>query len=212
MANLMRVLPLRKAFAPSLLNCRSIILNRDWQPDPYPKTKAEYERAAKKYNMLVEDYKPIDQDLYPAGDYPDLPVVSGAARDPYLAYDYPELKRNYGEPLHEHHDMYAEDKYDPDCKYPMPVWKMRLILFSILGDFLDYVILYYLRTEEYVQGSLVDMASARLLSSSGIRDVWRHAALHWTRQQQQIIDMDPEQQLYTPKIENIAVIEMYGDI
>ncbi|UYV62075.1 hypothetical protein LAZ67_1007731, partial [Cordylochernes scorpioides] len=25
-------------------------------------------------------------------------------------------------------------------------------------------------------------------------------ALHWTRQQQQRIDMDPEQQLYTPKI------------
>ncbi|UYV62072.1 hypothetical protein LAZ67_1007727 [Cordylochernes scorpioides] len=39
--------------------------------------------------------------------------------------------------------------------------------------------------------------------------------LHWTRQQQQlIIDLDPEQQLYTPKIVNIAtvVIEMYGDI
>ncbi|UYV65174.1 K02A2.6-like [Cordylochernes scorpioides] len=30
-------------------------------------------------------------------------------------------------------------------------------------------------------------------------------ALHWTQQQQKI---DPEQQLYTPKIENIAVIEM----
>ncbi|UYV80205.1 LAMB1 [Cordylochernes scorpioides] len=37
-------------------------------------------------------------------------------------------------------------------------------------------------------------------------------ALHWTRQQQEKIDMDPEQQFYTPKIENIAVIEMYGDI
>ncbi|UYV78298.1 GFM2 [Cordylochernes scorpioides] len=33
-------------------------------------------------------------------------------------------------------------------------------------------------------------------------------ALHWTRQQQQKIDMDPEQQFYTPKIENIAVIEI----
>ncbi|UYV66000.1 hypothetical protein LAZ67_3006127 [Cordylochernes scorpioides] len=39
-------------------------------------------------------------------------------------------------------------------------------------------------------------------------------ALHWTRQQQQKIDMDPEQQIYTPKIEDIttAVVEMYGDI
>ncbi|UYV62071.1 hypothetical protein LAZ67_1007725 [Cordylochernes scorpioides] len=40
-------------------------------------------------------------------------------------------------------------------------------------------------------------------------------ALHWTRQQQQQeIDMDPEQQLYTPKIEDIAtaVIEMHGNI
>ncbi|UYV80394.1 hypothetical protein LAZ67_19000066 [Cordylochernes scorpioides] len=35
-------------------------------------------------------------------------------------------------------------------------------------------------------------------------------ALHWTQQQQLKIDMDPEQQLYTPKIENIAtaVIEI----
>ncbi|UYV60710.1 hypothetical protein LAZ67_1002001 [Cordylochernes scorpioides] len=39
-------------------------------------------------------------------------------------------------------------------------------------------------------------------------------ALHWTRQQQQKIDMDPEQQLYTPKIENIAaaVIEIASDV
>ncbi|UYV70622.1 hypothetical protein LAZ67_8000048 [Cordylochernes scorpioides] len=39
-------------------------------------------------------------------------------------------------------------------------------------------------------------------------------ALHWTRQQQQKIDMDPEQQLYTLKIVDIAtaVIEMYGNI
>ncbi|UYV75272.1 hypothetical protein LAZ67_12003218 [Cordylochernes scorpioides] len=35
--------------------------------------------------------------------------------------------------------------------------------------------------------------------------------LHWIRQQQKF-DMDPEQQLYTPKIENIAVIDMYEDI
>ncbi|UYV65116.1 hypothetical protein LAZ67_3003173 [Cordylochernes scorpioides] len=35
--------------------------------------------------------------------------------------------------------------------------------------------------------------------------------LHWTPQQQKI-DMDPEQQLYTPKIENIAVIEMFYGI
>ncbi|UYV65663.1 hypothetical protein LAZ67_3005015 [Cordylochernes scorpioides] len=28
--------------------------------------------------------------------------------------------------------------------------------------------------------------------------------LHWTQQQQHKVDMDPEQQLYTPKIENIA--------
>ncbi|UYV69654.1 hypothetical protein LAZ67_7000122 [Cordylochernes scorpioides] len=38
-------------------------------------------------------------------------------------------------------------------------------------------------------------------------------APHWTRQQHKI-DMDPEQQLYTPKIADIAtaVIEMHGDI
>ncbi|UYV82279.1 hypothetical protein LAZ67_21001563 [Cordylochernes scorpioides] len=42
----------------------------------------------------------------------------------------------------------------------------------------------------------------------------RSEALHWTRQQQHKIDMDPEYQLYTPKIVDIAtaVIEMYEDI
>ncbi|CAG2163376.1 unnamed protein product [Oppiella nova] len=46
---------------------------RDWKPGQYPKTQEEREAAAKKYNLIPEDYEP-----YPEGsgygDYPKLPV------------------------------------------------------------------------------------------------------------------------------------------
>ncbi|UYV64886.1 hypothetical protein LAZ67_3002285 [Cordylochernes scorpioides] len=59
-----------------------------------------------------------------------------------------------------------------------------------------------------------DSRSGRPLTSTTDRNIGQRCteiseALHWTQQQQKI---DPEQQLYTPKIENIAVLEMYGDL
>ncbi|UYV60976.1 hypothetical protein LAZ67_1002973 [Cordylochernes scorpioides] len=44
------------------------------------------------------------------------------------------------------------------------------------------------------------------LNPTSMRYMETSEALHWTQQQQQKIDLDPE--LYTPKIENIAVIEI----
>ncbi|UYV64684.1 hypothetical protein LAZ67_3001656 [Cordylochernes scorpioides] len=46
-------------------------------------------------------------------------------------------------------------------------------------------------------------------------DAWRHLRLFFGHdKQQQKIDIDPEQQIYTPKIVDIAaaVMEMHGDI
>lgn len=53
--------------------------------------------AAKKYNLLPEDYQPHDDDGFGYGDYPKWDIGLGAeARDPFYPYDYPESKRNYG--------------------------------------------------------------------------------------------------------------------
>lgn len=72
--------------------------NKDYKPAPYPQTQAERDAAAKKYNMLPEEYKPYADNGLGYGDYPKLEAGLGAeARDPYYPYDYPELKRNYNE-------------------------------------------------------------------------------------------------------------------
>ena len=69
---------------------------RDWKPGPYPKTKEEREAAAKKYNLIPEDYEPLP-DGTGWGDYPDLPIVGTDARDPYEDFDFHYRRRNYGE-------------------------------------------------------------------------------------------------------------------
>lgn len=88
--------------------------NPDWRADPkVPETEEERIRAAKKYNLLPEDYKPYPEDSLDArGDYPNLPIISGSQRDPYEPFDYPELRRNYGEPLHIDFDMYTAERVD----------------------------------------------------------------------------------------------------
>ncbi|GAV03610.1 hypothetical protein RvY_14006 [Ramazzottius varieornatus] len=88
--------------------------NPDWRADPkVPETEEERIRAAKKYNLLPDDYKPYPEDsLNARGDYPDLPIISGSQRDPYEPFDYPELRRNYGEPLHIDFDMYTAERVD----------------------------------------------------------------------------------------------------
>jgi len=73
--------------------------NKDYKPAPYPKTKAEFDRAAKKYNLLPEEYIPYKDDGLGYGDYPKLPDVGVETRDPYYPYDYPELRRNFNEPV-----------------------------------------------------------------------------------------------------------------
>jgi len=85
--------------------------NKDWMPtiDP-PKNEEESKAAAKKYGLIRGDYKPEPEDGLGHGDHPDLPVVSAEERNPYEAFDYPEYKRNYGEPLNVNADMYGEDK------------------------------------------------------------------------------------------------------
>lgn len=73
--------------------------NKDFKPLPHPTTEEERIAAAKKYNLLPQEYKPYPDDGTGYGDYPHLPDVPIETRDPYYPYDSPELKRNFGEPV-----------------------------------------------------------------------------------------------------------------
>ena len=69
---------------------------RDWKPGPVPRTPEERAAAARKYNLIPEDYDVNDESLG-FGDYPKLPAVGMDARDPYEDLDYHYHRRNYGE-------------------------------------------------------------------------------------------------------------------
>jgi len=99
----------RVAFIP-IRNCGWI---RDWKPGPYPKTKEEREAAAKKYNLIPEDYEPYPEGTG-TGDYPKLPPVGQDARDPYEDFDYHYRRRNFGETLHREYEIYTSDRHNPN--------------------------------------------------------------------------------------------------
>merc|ERR1719228_16602 len=81
-------------------------------PGPYPKTPEERAAAAKKYNMRVEDYEPFPDNGMGFGDYPKLPDRSQHERDPHYKWDHPDLRRNWGEPIHWDFDMYIRNRVD----------------------------------------------------------------------------------------------------
>lgn len=71
-------------------------------PGKIPQTKEEIEKAAKKYNMTVADYETYPDDGLGKGDYPKLPYIGYGLRDPYYPWDFPEMKRNFNEPVSWH--------------------------------------------------------------------------------------------------------------
>jgi NADH dehydrogenase (ubiquinone) 1 beta subcomplex subunit 8 len=83
--------------------------NKDWKPGPFPQTAEERERAAKKYGLRPEDYKPFPDDGTGHGDYPMLPEIAEASRNPFDDYDIPNMKRNYGEPVCLYLNILIED-------------------------------------------------------------------------------------------------------
>ncbi|XP_069096462.1 NADH dehydrogenase [ubiquinone] 1 beta subcomplex subunit 8, mitochondrial [Pleurodeles waltl] len=107
-------------------------ISKDMLPGPYPKTPEERAAAAKKYNMRVEDYEPYPDDGMGFGDYPKLPDKSQQERDPWYSWDHPDLRRNWGEPMHWQFDMYIRNRVDTS---PTPVsWNtMCKQLFGFIG-------------------------------------------------------------------------------
>ncbi|XP_070802110.1 NADH dehydrogenase [ubiquinone] 1 beta subcomplex subunit 8, mitochondrial [Pituophis catenifer annectens] len=81
-------------------------------PGTYPKTPEEQAAAAKKYNLTLEDYKTYADDGLGYGDYPRLPDQSAQEKNPWYEWDYPDLRRNFGEALHRNFDLYVRTRVD----------------------------------------------------------------------------------------------------
>jgi len=136
---------------------------RDWKPGPYPKTKEEREAAAKKYNLIPEDYEPYPEGTG-TGDYPKLPVVGQDARDPYEDFDYHYRRRNFGETLHREYEIYTSDRHNPneELRYtPFQMVATFLGAFSLffLASFADYYFdlrnAYPLKPKQYPKAGVV---------------------------------------------------------
>lgn len=108
--------------------------NKDYKPAPYPKTQEEREASAKKYGIPIEEYEPYPDDgINGAGDYPKLPLISAEHKDPFYPWDNPELKRNFGETLHEDFDAITEDRLDLNRQFHRPLWQLVAQFFGVLG-------------------------------------------------------------------------------
>lgn len=102
---------------------------------PWPRTKEERERAAKKYNLIPEDYEPfVEGECF--GDYPNLKAIGRFNRDPYDDFDDPYDRRHYGEVYHVHDDLYQWERIDPlahEKGYPK-LWFVFLVAFLMAGS------------------------------------------------------------------------------
>ncbi|XP_065353668.1 NADH dehydrogenase [ubiquinone] 1 beta subcomplex subunit 8, mitochondrial [Cloeon dipterum] len=122
--------------------------NKDFAPGPFPKTEEERRAAAKRYNMHPDEYQPYPDESYGMGDYPKLPDISGESRDPYYNWDFPEHKRNFGDPVHAHADAIGEDRWNISAKPKIPYKTQILASIGFIGSligiyFLTYDFTYY---------------------------------------------------------------------
>ncbi|GJQ68754.1 hypothetical protein Trydic_g17286 [Trypoxylus dichotomus] len=106
---------------------------KDYKPLPFPKTQEEREAAAAKYELTVADYKVYKDDGMGLGDYPKLPDLSDDEKDPFYPWDNPELKRNFGEPIHMDFDLINEVRYNISAKHRFPGWVMWLQFLMVTG-------------------------------------------------------------------------------
>jgi len=113
-------------------------------PGSCPETQDEIAKAAKKYNMTLHDYKPHPDDGMGFGDYPALPDRSQSERDPHYQWDDPELRRNWGEPMHWDFDIYIRNRVDTS---PAAMdWKTMTMT---LGGFVGIMLLFFVAGEVF---------------------------------------------------------------
>lgn len=106
---------------------------------PWPATPEDRIRAARKYNLIPEDYEPYEEDLG-FGDYPKLPDIGDFNKNRYDDFDDIFYSRHHGEPPHLFFDLYRWEHSDPllyTKPYQLPHWLSFLIVISLpLGFYL----------------------------------------------------------------------------
>lgn len=109
---------------------------------PYPRTKEERERAAKKYNLIPEDYEPYPEEEA-LGDYPMLKAIGNFNRDPYDDFDDVVGYKFYGEVYHKDADLYEWERVDPLAheKTDLPLWQKAMIFFGLAFSLPTYMYL-----------------------------------------------------------------------
>jgi len=119
-------------------------VSKDMLPSTYPHTDAERAAAAKKYSMRIEDYEPYPDQGDGYGDYPKLPDKSQAEGDPWYTWDHPDLRRNWGEPMHWDFDMYTRNRVDTSAA-PVDFGKG----FKQLAGFLGFMLFMFYLGEQF---------------------------------------------------------------
>lgn len=66
-----------------------------WRPGKY--SEKDHDKIAEKYNLHPKEYKPYPNNEKYLGDYPALPAIGSAVKDPYYPYDIPTHRKNYQE-------------------------------------------------------------------------------------------------------------------
>lgn len=79
--------------------------NHLWQPKEY--SKKDHDKIAEKYHLHPKEYQPYPPDKC-LGDYPNLPKIGPAAKDPYYPYDIPIYRKNYHETVNLHVQKISE--------------------------------------------------------------------------------------------------------
>ncbi|XP_011152442.1 NADH dehydrogenase [ubiquinone] 1 beta subcomplex subunit 8, mitochondrial [Harpegnathos saltator] len=100
-----------------------------WEPGEY--SKKAHDKIAEKYHLHPKDYKPLATNC----DYPDLPMIGAAAKDPYYPYDLPAIKKNYHETMHHQFDITTEDRFNFGQTNRIDSGVATLICVTVFGTF-----------------------------------------------------------------------------
>lgn len=88
-------------------------------------------KAAKKYGIIEEDYKPCGTEVRKGcnyGDYPQVELKGYDERPPHYNYDFPVLKRDFGEPMHHDQHWYEAIRCDTSPRLVTPVQHLGYFL------------------------------------------------------------------------------------
>ena len=94
-------------------------------------TKEERAAAARKYGMIEEDYVPYGPDEHSEmnmGDYPKLKPVGSDERPGHHNWDFPNMKRDFGEPMDEDWYFWQGTRCDTGRKFRPPWMGFRNFL------------------------------------------------------------------------------------